>query len=62
MLLDLQPGTVQQGELASQDDVALDRSRRMTATDGIKVEHQISRCGSGTRDPYGKLSMIADFA
>lgn len=51
MLLDLQPGTVQQGELALQDDEALDRSRLMTTMDGLKVEHQISRCGSGARDP-----------
>lgn len=62
MLLDLQPGTVQQGELAPQDDAALDRSRRMTAMDGLKLEHRISRCGSGARDPYGKLSMVEDIA
>jgi len=43
MLLDLQPDTVQQGELALQDDEAPDRGRLMSTLDGLN-----QRYGRGT--------------
>lgn len=37
MLRDLQPGTMQQGELAVQDDEPLDRCRLMTTMNGLNL-------------------------
>jgi len=43
MLLDLQPDTVQQGELALEEDDAIDRGRLMSTLDGLN-----QRYGRGT--------------
>ena len=43
MLLDLQPDTMQQGELALEDDEGPDRGRLMTTLDGLNL-----RYGRGT--------------